>query len=231
MGSKPSSRRWRPSPDVVVMDLQMPRASGVVATREITAKLPATRVVVLTTYDDDELVFEAIRAGAQAYLLKDAPEAEVLETVRAVHRGEVAPVAGHRAQGDGAVPGLCARTPGPETVESAAQARPAHLRRAAPGIASEIPAPRRLEEPLTDKEAAHPRPDRARQEQQADRRRRVPGRRDREELRQPHHGQAARAQPHRTGGARCRPARLTRRGMTFVTSGVPLTCCTSRSNS
>ena len=76
------------SPDVVVMDLQMPRASGVVATREITAQRPATRVVVLTTYDHDDLVFEAIRAGAQAYLLKDASEAEVLDTVRAVHRGE-----------------------------------------------------------------------------------------------------------------------------------------------
>jgi DNA-binding NarL/FixJ family response regulator len=76
------------SPDVVVMDLQMPRASGVVATREITARLPATRVVVLTTYDDDELVFEAIRAGAHAYLLKDATELEVLDTIRAVHRGE-----------------------------------------------------------------------------------------------------------------------------------------------
>ena len=75
-------------PDVVVMDLQMPRASGVVATREITAQLPATRVVVLSTYDDDELVFEAIRAGAQAYLLKDASEAEVLETIRSVHHGE-----------------------------------------------------------------------------------------------------------------------------------------------
>jgi DNA-binding NarL/FixJ family response regulator len=76
------------SPDVVVMDLQMPRASGVVATREITARRPATRVVVLTTFDHDDLVFEAIRAGARAYLLKDASEAEVLETVRAVHRGE-----------------------------------------------------------------------------------------------------------------------------------------------
>lgn len=75
-------------PDVVVMDLQMPRASGVVATREITARLPETAVVVLTTFDHDELVFEAIRAGARAYLLKDAEESEVLETVRAVHRGE-----------------------------------------------------------------------------------------------------------------------------------------------
>ena len=75
-------------PDVIVMDLQMPRASGVVATREITAKLPSVGVVVLTTFDHDELVFEAIRAGARAYLLKDAVEQEVLDTIRAVHRGE-----------------------------------------------------------------------------------------------------------------------------------------------
>lgn len=75
-------------PDVVVMDLQMPRASGVVATREISAQLSTTRVVVLTTFDHDDLVFDALRAGAQAYLLKDAPEAEVLETIRAVQRGE-----------------------------------------------------------------------------------------------------------------------------------------------
>jgi DNA-binding NarL/FixJ family response regulator len=75
-------------PDVVLMDLQMPRLGGVAATREITSRLPQARVVVLTTFDTDDLVFEAIRAGAHAYLLKDASEAEVLETVRAVHRGE-----------------------------------------------------------------------------------------------------------------------------------------------
>lgn len=75
-------------PDVVVMDLQMPRVGGVAATREITAALPQTRIVVLTTFDDDELVFEAIRAGAQAYLLKDSSEAEILATVRSVHQGE-----------------------------------------------------------------------------------------------------------------------------------------------
>ncbi len=75
-------------PDVVMMDLQMPRANGVVATREITANLPATRVVVPTTFDQDELVFEAIRAGAHAYLLKDASQDEVVETIRSVHRGE-----------------------------------------------------------------------------------------------------------------------------------------------
>ena len=75
-------------PDVVLMDLHMPRKSGVAATREITAALPRTRVMVLTTFDRDELVFDAVRAGAQAYLLKDASEDEVIDTVRAVHRGE-----------------------------------------------------------------------------------------------------------------------------------------------
>lgn len=75
-------------PDVVLMDLHMPRKGGVVATREITTQLPQTRVMVLTTFDTDAMVFDAVRAGAQAYLLKDASEAEVLDTLRAVHRGE-----------------------------------------------------------------------------------------------------------------------------------------------
>jgi DNA-binding NarL/FixJ family response regulator len=75
-------------PDVVLMDLHMPRKGGVAATREITLSLPHARVLVLTTLDAEEMVFEAVRAGAHAYLLKDASEEEVLETVRAVHRGE-----------------------------------------------------------------------------------------------------------------------------------------------
>lgn len=87
-GQEAIDRAVQLQPDVVVMDLQMPRVSGVVATREITARLPGTRVVVLTTFDDDELVFEAIRAGAHAYLLKDATEDQVLDTIRAAHRGE-----------------------------------------------------------------------------------------------------------------------------------------------
>ena len=75
-------------PDVVLMDLHMPRKGGVGATREITASLPQTRVVVLTTMEAEQTVFDAVRAGALAYLLKDPTEAEVLETLRAVHRGE-----------------------------------------------------------------------------------------------------------------------------------------------
>jgi len=75
-------------PDVVLMDLHMPIKGGVAATREITQALPGTQILVLTTLDDDETVFEAVRAGAHAYLLKDADEAELLETVRALRRGE-----------------------------------------------------------------------------------------------------------------------------------------------
>ena len=75
-------------PDVILMDLHMPLKGGVAATREITRALPSTQILVLTTLDDDETVFEAVRAGAQAYLLKDAEESELLETIRALRRGE-----------------------------------------------------------------------------------------------------------------------------------------------
>jgi DNA-binding NarL/FixJ family response regulator len=75
-------------PDVILMDLHMPLKGGVAATREITRDLPNTQILVLTTLDDDETVFEAVRAGAQAYLLKDAEESELLETIRALRRGE-----------------------------------------------------------------------------------------------------------------------------------------------
>ena len=74
--------------DVVLMDLHMQRKGGVGATREITATLPQTRVLVLTTMEAEQSVFDAVRAGAMAYLLKDATEREVVETVRAVNRGE-----------------------------------------------------------------------------------------------------------------------------------------------
>lgn len=75
-------------PDVILMDLHMPVKGGVAATREIIHLLPATQILVLTTLNDDETVFEAVRAGAHAYLLKDAAEDELLETIRALKRGE-----------------------------------------------------------------------------------------------------------------------------------------------
>jgi len=75
-------------PDIVLMDLHMPRLGGVAATREITRNLPGTQVLVLTTLNDDETVFEAVRAGAHGYLLKDVTEQELLETIRGLRRGE-----------------------------------------------------------------------------------------------------------------------------------------------
>lgn len=79
-------RAWRP--DVVLMDLQMPRGGGMAAIKRIVAEHPETQVIVLTTFDTDDLVLEAVTAGAQAYLLKEASEQEILATVRAVKRGE-----------------------------------------------------------------------------------------------------------------------------------------------
>src|ERR1700692_2685589 len=78
----------RLTPEIVLMDLHMPRQSGVAATREITRALPGTQVLVLTTMNDDETVFDAVRAGAHGYLLKDVSEQELLDTIRALRRGE-----------------------------------------------------------------------------------------------------------------------------------------------
>lgn len=75
-------------PDVVLMDLRMPRHDGVAATQRITARFPAVRVLVLTTFDDDELVFRSIAAGAAGYLLKDVGSDALAEAVRAASRGE-----------------------------------------------------------------------------------------------------------------------------------------------
>jgi DNA-binding NarL/FixJ family response regulator len=75
-------------PAVVLMDLRMPVLDGVAATRRLRAERPAARVIVLTTFDDDENVFEGLRAGAVGYLLKDAPSEKLVEAIRAAARGE-----------------------------------------------------------------------------------------------------------------------------------------------
>jgi len=75
-------------PDVILTDLKMPRLGGIPATRRIRATLPETRVIILTTYDTDDLVFEGIKAGAQGYLLKDAAGETLAEAIRGVVRGE-----------------------------------------------------------------------------------------------------------------------------------------------
>lgn len=75
-------------PDVVLMDLQMPALDGVQATRRIQAEAPATQVIILTTFDDDEYIYEGIAAGARGYLLKDAPPDQLIAAIRAAYRGE-----------------------------------------------------------------------------------------------------------------------------------------------
>jgi len=75
-------------PDVVLMDIRMPHMDGLEATREITAGASGAKVIVLTTFEVDEYVFEAMRAGASGFVLKRVPPAELIEAVRVVAAGE-----------------------------------------------------------------------------------------------------------------------------------------------
>jgi DNA-binding NarL/FixJ family response regulator len=75
-------------PDVVLLDVRMPRSSGLEATARIVEEVPESRVVILTTFDLDEYVYEGLRAGASGFLLKDTEPAEMLAAVRAVAAGE-----------------------------------------------------------------------------------------------------------------------------------------------
>jgi DNA-binding NarL/FixJ family response regulator len=75
-------------PDIVLMDLQMPRLGGVEAIKQIRAEYPQVQLIVLTTYGDDDSIFQGIAAGARGYLLKDAPRDELFRAVRAVAQGE-----------------------------------------------------------------------------------------------------------------------------------------------
>ena len=75
-------------PDIVLMDIRMPRSSGIEACRAMKEAAPSAKIIILTISDEEEDLFEAIRAGASGYLLKDIPLDEVADTVRAVHGGQ-----------------------------------------------------------------------------------------------------------------------------------------------
>lgn len=82
-------RLWRElRPDVVLMDLRMPRMEGVPAIRQIRAEDPRANIIVLTTFDHDEDIYAGLRAGAKAYMLKDSEPEELFRCIRAVHAGE-----------------------------------------------------------------------------------------------------------------------------------------------
>jgi DNA-binding NarL/FixJ family response regulator len=85
-------------PDVVLMDIRMPLLDGLAATRRIVSELPEVRVVVLTTFDLDEYVYEALRSGASGFVLKDAPAEEIVRAVRAAAGGDalISPRITHR---------------------------------------------------------------------------------------------------------------------------------------
>jgi DNA-binding NarL/FixJ family response regulator len=78
----------RERPDVVVMDIRMPVLDGIAATERITAEHPGTRVLILTTFDLDEYVYDALRAGASGFLLKDTPPDELIAAIHVVARGD-----------------------------------------------------------------------------------------------------------------------------------------------
>jgi len=74
-------------PDVVLMDIQMPIMNGVESTRRIKNDFPSVRVLVLTTFDEDEYIFDAIKHGASGYLLKDTPPTEIAQAIKTIHAG------------------------------------------------------------------------------------------------------------------------------------------------
>jgi DNA-binding NarL/FixJ family response regulator len=78
----------RREPDVVLMDVQMPDLDGIAATRELTGAAPATRVLILTTFEEDDYIFGGLRAGASGFLLKRTPAEDLIRAVHTVAAGE-----------------------------------------------------------------------------------------------------------------------------------------------
>ncbi|GAB4176943.1 MAG: response regulator transcription factor [Coleofasciculaceae cyanobacterium] len=95
-------------PDIVLLDIRMPLMDGVAVTREIGQRFSETKVLVLTTFDDDEYVAQALRYGAKGYLLKDTPSEELAAAIRAVDKG-------YTQLGPGLVEKVISKTPTPPT--------------------------------------------------------------------------------------------------------------------
>lgn len=78
----------REKPDIIILDVEMPQMDGVEATRKIVSECPATRVVILTAYENDGLILQLIQAGATGYLLKESKTSEVIRAIRVAHGGD-----------------------------------------------------------------------------------------------------------------------------------------------
>lgn len=117
-------------PDVVLMDLRMPKLEGAKATREILALFPETRVLVLTTYADDEFLFPALQAGARGYLTKDASAEEIEQAIRALVAGETHLDPGVQQRLVTAVLDQTSRAPASETAQAGDAARAGEAARA-----------------------------------------------------------------------------------------------------
>jgi len=87
-GEEAVSQATRLQPDVAIIDIAMPKLNGIEATRQIKALLPATAVLILTAYDNDQYIFSLLEAGAAGYLLKNVRGSELVDAIRSVHSGE-----------------------------------------------------------------------------------------------------------------------------------------------